>query len=113
MNRPSESVKKSPRLPPENLSSPLMNTFTSPRFTENATCDQSFAGISSPVTPSNHGSLPLHSIVLPSQPCGTMLIHAVENGSPPSGCCSSTAPKNAVVNIVSAAGFAQNDTEYS
>src|SRR5689334_2844933 len=76
-------------------------------------CVHAFGGMRSPALPSNHGSLPLQNMVLPSQPSGRKLIQRLENGTPAPSVCSSTAPKNAVVKRLSTRGLIQKDTVYS
>jgi hypothetical protein len=66
-----------------------------------------------PALPSNQDSLPLHSMVLPSQLSGRKLNQLLENGIPEASVCSLTAPKNAAVNRVMARGLIQNETVYS
>src|SRR5688572_19806274 len=106
-------VKKSASVPLEKRRTPFRYTDTTPLFTENAMCVQVFAGMRCPALPSKKASLPLQSMVFPSQLSGRKLSHRVENGSPAPSICSSTAPKKPVVNRVKTRGRIQNETVYS
>src|SRR5262245_33659200 len=109
---PLRVLKKSWRVPPLKHSTQSMYTDTTPQFTLNARCRHWLGWMRTPALPSKNGSLPLHSMVLPSQLSGSIDIHCVENGKPLASTRSFTAPKKPVVKRVITVGFTQNDTVY-
>src|SRR5688572_762202 len=110
---PGRVLKKSCSVPPLKRRTPSTYTESTPLFTLKARWRHWLGWMRRPVLPSSHWSLPLHNMVLPSQLCGTIDSHCVENGKPAPSMPSLTAPKKLVVNGVITVGLIQNDTVYS